>query len=90
MAGGVLLALSSVALAPREAHAQVIWEPLLMDHSSSKQADAAPPVIWDAVPEREQSKQSMNPVVWEVIPDNEPTNPSLNQVIWQVIADDEV
>ena len=89
MAGGVLLALSSVALAPREANAQVIWEPLLIDHNSSKEADAAPSVIWDAVPERELNNPSMNPVVWEVIPDNEQTNPSLNRLVWEVIADDE-
>ena len=89
MAGGVILALSSVALAPRETHAQVIWEPLLIDHNSSKESDAAPSVIWDVVPEREQNKQSMNPVVWEVIPENEQTNPSLNRLVWEVIADDE-
>ena len=90
MAGGMLLALSSVALAPQEAHAQVIWEPLMIDHNNSKEADAAPSGIWDSVPEHEQNKPSMTPLVWEVIPDNEQNNPSLNQVIWQVIADDEV
>lgn len=89
MAGGVLLALSSAALAPREANSQMIWEQLVIDHNIPKEADAAPSVIWDSVPEREQNKQYMRPLVWEVIPDNEKTNLSPNQVIWQVITDDE-
>ena len=90
MAGGMFLALSSVALASEEAHAQVIWEPLVIDHNNSKEADAAPSGIWDSVPERQQNKPPITPLVWEVIPDNEQNNLSLNQIIWQVIADDEV
>ena len=90
MAGGVLLSLSSVALAPQEAYAQVIWGPLVIDHNNSKKADSGPSVICDSVPEREQNKPSMNPLVWKVTPDNEPTNPSPNQVIWEVIADDDI
>ena len=55
MAGGVLLASSSVALAlaPQEAKAQVTWEPLVIDHNNSKKAGTAPSVIWDSVPDRE-------------------------------------
>ena len=89
--GGLLLFLSTTFLAPREAHAQALWEPLVIDNNSSKELDAATPLIWNAEPKSKykRNKRSMNPLVWEVIPDKEQTNPSLNRLIWEVITDDE-